>query len=108
MNEPWFMDNVNERGQQLKNGLLKLQDKYRVIEDIRGLGLMIGVEFSKTLPYGFNDKVSKECAKNGMLLLTTSIYNTLRFIPPLTVTAEEIQTALKIFELSLNNVLNQQ
>ncbi len=39
-----------------------------------------------------------------MLLLTTSIYETIRFIPPLTVSAEEIEAGLRIFERALAQV----
>jgi len=103
-----LLHNTNERGKQLKDGLLRLKDKYNVITDVRGLGLMIGMEFdSKRVKYGTATAISKECLKNGMLLLTTSIYETLRFIPPLVVTKEEIDQGLQIFEKSLQAVLKQ-
>ena len=42
-----------------------------------------------------------------MLLLTTSVFETLRFIPPLNVSAEEIELALEIFQAALDDVLKE-
>jgi len=100
-----ILDNVNKRGKQLKEGLIKLQQKHKgVITDIRGLGLMIGVEFEKTRT-GLSNKVVKECVNEGMLLLTTSCFESVRFIPPLNVTAEEIEIGLRIFDTALQKAL---
>lgn len=63
--------------------------------DIRGLGLMIGIEFSG-VPAGFASQIASEARdKHDMLLLTTSIYETLRLIPPLNVTKEETADAIE-------------
>lgn len=68
---------------------------------------MIGLEFdSAKVKKGTVDAISKECAKNGMLLLSTSIFETLRFIPPLNVSKEEVDIGMKIFENSMKNVLS--
>jgi len=64
---------------------------------------MIGVEFNSKP--GFASALTKECANNGMLLLTTSIFETIRVIPPLNVSEQEIETGLQILETSLKNVL---
>eukprot|EP01117_Protostelium_nocturnum_P005409 TRINITY_DN1962_c0_g1_i1.p1 TRINITY_DN1962_c0_g1~~TRINITY_DN1962_c0_g1_i1.p1 ORF type:complete len:292 (-),score=108.99 TRINITY_DN1962_c0_g1_i1:41-916(-) len=106
MKEEKMLENTNERGKQLVDGLKAIQKKHNVISEIRGLGLMIGVEFDeKKVPAKFADAVSKECYNNGMLLLTTSIFETLRFIPALNVSADEIKLGLEIFEKSLASVL---
>jgi 4-aminobutyrate aminotransferase len=98
-----LLQNVNERGQQLSSKLKKLKEKYKFISEVRGLGLMIGMEFDPKLT-GIASSISKECAKNGMLLLTTSCFEALRFIPPLNVTKDEIDMGFKIFEKSLDAV----
>ena len=59
---------------------------------------------SSCTTYGTAGKVSKACLDRNMLLLTTSIYETIRFIPPLTVSAGEIETGLRIFEGALEEV----
>jgi 4-aminobutyrate aminotransferase len=93
-----ILDNVNARAPELREGLLKIQKQFPdLIRDVRGQGLMIGVEFSETLSYAFANEVSKMCLHQGMLLLTTSTFPVVRFIPPLNVTTTEIHLALDIF-----------
>eukprot|EP00048_Salpingoeca_helianthica_P015334 m.226230 g.226230 ORF g.226230 m.226230 type:complete len:425 (+) comp16899_c0_seq1:22-1296(+) len=101
--EEGLVENSAKRGAQLKAGLEKLKGKFP-IRDVRGLGLMIGVEFNKDLPYGTASSVSKACLEHNMFLLTTSVYETVRFIPSLNVTAEEIDLALDKFEKALTKV----
>ncbi len=75
---------------------------------MRGLGLMVGVEFSG--PDGKPDKptakaVVHACLEHGLLLLTCGPYdNTIRWIPPLIVTREQLEEALDIFEQALAEV----
>ena len=102
-----ILSNVQQRGQQLRDGLHKLRDSGRFpISDVRGLGLMVGLEFDpEKAGSGVASKVSKACVKQELLLLTAGIYESLRFIPPLTVTAEEIDESLHKFEKGLQAVL---
>lgn len=93
------------QGAKLKQGLLDLKQKYNVIRDVRGPGCMIGVEFYPDESKKLNTLVSQACFKNGMLLLPASVYPTLRFIPPLTVSDDEIDLGLMIFEKSLKEVI---
>jgi 4-aminobutyrate aminotransferase-like enzyme len=73
------------------------------IGDVRGPGLMIGVEFvrdraTREPDGGMGDAVIARCADAGLLLLTCGpAHNVVRWIPPLDVSAEEIQKALAIF-----------
>ena len=100
------LENTRIRGAQLRAGLnnLKASGKYPIL-DVRGLGLMIGLEFDPAAaPKGTANKISMACLRHGMMLLTTSIYETLRFMPALTVTEDECTLALEIFERSLNDV----
>lgn len=106
--EEKVLENTRKRGAQLTTGLKKLQasGKYP-IRDVRGLGLMIGVEFEPTTCKGTATQVSTACLHHGMMLLTTSVYETLRFMPPLTVSEDECALALEIFEKALDDVFNQ-
>merc|ERR1711862_1087254 len=92
------------QGAKLKHGLEGIKSLFGgdIIRDVRGPGCMIGVEF--TTP-GFNKKASQACLENGMLLLPASVYPTIRFIPPLTVTDGEIEIGLNIFRTSIEDVL---
>jgi 4-aminobutyrate aminotransferase len=102
-----LVENAMERGKQLIDGLLKLQEKYAFIGDVRGRGLMVGVELMKgTEPdSAVLGKILKEVYARDLLLLGCGLRrNVLRFIPPLVVTAEEIDRGLKIFEDALEAV----
>ncbi|TDH68064.1 hypothetical protein CCR75_004274 [Bremia lactucae] len=101
-----LLENTRARGKQLQAGLhkLKASGKYPIL-DVRGLGLMIGLEFDPAkASKGTATKISAACLNHGMMLLTTSIYETLRFIPPLTVSEDECSLALATFEKALNDV----
>ncbi|CAH0475936.1 unnamed protein product [Peronospora belbahrii] len=100
------LENTRTRGAQLQAGLnkLKASGKYPIL-DVRGLGLMIGVEFDPEMaPQSTANKISAACLDHGMMLLTTSVYETLRFMPPLTVSEDECALALEIFEKALDDV----
>ncbi len=103
--EEKMIENAVARGSQLKAGLGHLQEKYPQIAEVRGLGLMIGSEFRDKA--GKPDKktakaVQHECADRNMMLLTAGAWdNTIRWIPPLNVTEDQIKDALGIFEASL-------
>ena len=106
MREEKMIENAAERGIQLMTGLRKLQEEYPQIGDVRGKGLMVGTEFimdgsqAKAKPL-VKDVIHKSEEK-GMLLLSCGTYdNTLRWIPPLNVTSEQISDGLNIFAESL-------
>jgi len=62
---------------------------------------MIGVEFYQKSDNNIAQKVTKHGFEEGLLLLACSVYDTVRFIPPLNVSASEIETGLKLFEKAL-------
>jgi 4-aminobutyrate aminotransferase len=108
MREERLIENAQARGQELMTGLRHLQEKYPGIGDVRGLGLMVGVEF--TGRNGKPDKTTgkamqRACLEERMLLLTCGTWdNTIRFIPPLIVSSEQIQDGLARFERALEKV----
>jgi 4-aminobutyrate aminotransferase len=96
-----LLSNARARGEQLMTGLRHLQEEVPRIGDVRGVGLMVGVEF--TSKDGQPDKaaakqVVHDSLDQGLMLLTCGPWdNTIRLIPPLTVSEAEIQEGLKIF-----------
>ena len=101
------MENATLRGEQLLNGLWEMRSSYPSIGDVRGLGLMVAVEFSKDRkPDPMMAKtIQKSCLKRNLLLLTCGTYeNVIRWIPPLIVTEEQIEEALVIFLQALDEV----
>lgn len=104
-----LVDNAAAMGTRLKSGLLDLQAEHPAIGDVRGLGLMVGVEFSRD---GQPDaatasRVQAECIRRDLLLLTCGAYgNVMRWIPPLVVNAEQIDAALDTFNQALTAAAN--
>lgn len=110
MREERMLENAQERGAELMSGLRRLQEEYPQIGDVRGLGLMIGTEFivdgrpEKAKP--LTKALIHAAEERGLLLLTCGTYdNTIRWIPPLNVSREQIQEGLRIFEEALQAVL---
>ncbi|MFZ2097509.1 MAG: aminotransferase class III-fold pyridoxal phosphate-dependent enzyme [Anaerolineales bacterium] len=109
MREEKMPENAQLRGAQLMSHLRRIQLDFPVIGDVRGLGLMIGVEFRSTdrKPDKATTKaVVQACFERKLLLLTCGTYdNVIRWIPPLIVTEKQIDEAIDIFIDSLNSVV---
>ena len=99
--EEGLVENAAAMGDRLQAGLKEIQAEHPQIGDVRGLGLMVGTEF--TGPDGTPDaatagRVHKACLERNLLLLTCGTYgNVIRWIPPLVVNGEQIDEALHIF-----------
>jgi 4-aminobutyrate aminotransferase len=95
-----FMDHVNDRGRQLAGGLRRLQQKFAAIRHVRALGLMIAAEFDTAAR---TSAIVSHCLREGKLITMTAgaAGTTLRFMPPLTVSADEIDLALGALEKAL-------
>lgn len=110
MRDEKMLENASERGIQLMTGLHKLQEEYPQIGDVRGKGLMIGTEFivdgSQAKAKPLVKEVIHKAEEKDLLLLSCGTYdNTLRWIPPLNVTSQQINDGLKIFGDSLKETL---
>ena len=88
------MKNAEEVGAYLKDGLVQLQKKHDCIEDVRGLGMMIGVEFSTA---ELRDRIESACFERGLIILGAGT-TTIRWSPPLILTEENVDVALEIFD----------
>lgn len=116
MQEENILQNVEARSQELFAALHKLkEDSALQISDVRGQGLMVAVEFGSELHSaadtpaaslkGVANKISTQCAENGLLILATSVFEVIRFIPPLNISKEELLVGMGIFEKVVRNVL---
>lgn len=96
-----LVENAAERGRQLLEGARLIAGKTTCIGDVRGLGLLVGSEF--VTADGEPDTAAaaaaqKAAGERGLLLLTCGAYsNVVRMIPPLVVTAEQVDEALTIW-----------
>jgi 4-aminobutyrate aminotransferase len=89
-------------GAYLQEGLRRLMSKHDCIGDVRGLGMMVGVEFvadkaSREPAPELRDRVEVECYNRGLIVLGAG-YNTIRWSPPLILTRENVDVALEIFD----------
>ena len=88
----------------------EIKDRYEIAGDVRGIGLMIGVEIVKnkhTKEYGEPERSAILCkaSEKGLLLLPAG-RSAIRICPPLTITIEQALHGLDIFEDSLMEVSN--
>ena len=91
LSAPGFLDDVNRKGDYMRNSISGW--KIPIVTDVRGLGLMIGTEIAGTIkPFD----VEKRCLEKG-LCVSTAGANVIRFLPPLTITDDEINAGLAIF-----------
>ena len=105
-----LVDNAMRRGEDLTAGLTRLKAEDDRIGDVRGPGLMIGVEFVRDRATGEPDgdlamAVVARSAELGLLVLSCGIsHQVVRWIPPIDVTAAEISEGVEIFGEALRSV----
>ncbi|HLN28368.1 MAG TPA: acetyl ornithine aminotransferase family protein [Gemmataceae bacterium] len=98
--ESGYTANAAERGEQLRRGLLKLQRQHAEIGAVRGLGLMVAMDLvrprdGKGLDPTLRDEVVHSAFRRGLLLLGCG-EAAVRFCPPLCITAEQVEAALRL------------
>ncbi len=105
-----LVENAVARGSELRAGLQRIAAEDDRIGDVRGPGMMIGVEFvrdraTREADGSLPDRLSAACADHGLLVLTCgSQHEVIRFIPPLDVTAAEISESIEIFGETLAGI----
>lgn len=90
------------------------------VVDIRGKGLMVAVEFATPTgtgpwdafvkpgaPKSLASRVAKRCQEKGLMILTTSVYEVIRFIPALNITKEDLAKGCKIFAEAVEEVVRE-
>jgi 4-aminobutyrate aminotransferase len=102
INKEKILEKVNKSGNFLKKRLNELKNSSDLIMDVRGLGLMLGVEFHKKV---VRNKVINRLFTNKLLVLPAGV-KTIRILPPLVITDEEITKGLDIFEKVLKEINN--
>ena len=92
-----LIENAESMGKLFREGLNALKEKHTIIREIRGKGLMIGVE----LKFEVRD-ILMEGIENGLLLLYSG-RNILRLLPPLVISESDIKKSLEILDQLLTN-----
>lgn len=75
------------------------------VADVRGRGCMVGLEFAHPTGSGIAGAVTHAAMQRGLMLLTTGWRETIRFIPPLVITKDEVDTALTMFRQAMQDVV---
>jgi len=92
-----LVENAKNMGEKFLRGLNDLKSKHKIIREVRGKGLMIGVE----LKFEVKD-ILMEGIKKGLLLLYSG-RNILRLLPPLVISDEDVTKSLQILDVLLTN-----
>ncbi len=107
--EDGLMANATAMGTRILDGVRTLERKYDAIGDVRGVGLMIGVEFVKDRATRAPDpdlthKIERIAFSKGLLLLSCG-QSTIRIAPPLVIDDYDVDTGLRIFDESIAEAL---
>jgi alanine-glyoxylate transaminase/(R)-3-amino-2-methylpropionate-pyruvate transaminase len=110
IDEEGIQENARVVGGRLKAGLLKLKESHRLIGDVRGMGLMLGIELVR-------DRATKEPAKEetlevmeiaremGALLGKGGLFgNVIRLKPPMCITKEDVDFLLEVFDRAFTQI----
>jgi len=101
-----MVENAARRGAQLVDNLCEIKQRFPTLGDVRGLGLMVGCEFSdpqtrRPLP-DMVQKVLAACLEQQLILMNCGTYgNVVRWMPPLMVSEAQVDEALCVFEEAL-------
>ncbi len=103
-----LLDKVKADSQFMREKLLEMKAKYPVIGDVRGIGMLWGIELvtdheSKARAYDEAEAVLYQCLNNGVSF-KVSQGNVIQLSPPLIITREQLTEALAIFEEAIANV----
>ncbi len=93
-----IIDNVNQMGEYLSIQLKKLLDKYSIITEHRGVGLIQGLEF--TIPV---NKIIAKAMDMGLILISAGT-NVIRFLPPLILEEKHVDDMIEILDKCLDEV----
>ena len=89
-----IIGHVNEVAPYLMEKLEQFAAKHSCVKAVRGLGLMCGMQFEDELPVG---KVVAAARDNGLIVISAGL-NTLRFVPPLIITEQDVDNMIDILE----------
>ena len=88
---------AGEMGEHLRRGLNQIKERNGFVKDVRGVGLLNAVEFDIDISAGVLDA----CRERGLLLVVPPAPNTIRLIPPLTISESEIDRSLEVLEAGM-------
>jgi 2,2-dialkylglycine decarboxylase (pyruvate) len=114
LKEEHLTEKSRKQGAYLKQQLLQLQERYECIGDVRGRGLLLGMEIvkdrhSKQPDPDLGHRISQRCLEQGLsmnIVRVKGFGGVFRIAPPLTVSKEEIDLGISILDKSISDVIN--
>lgn len=108
ISEERLVENAEKMGEYFRKRLLELQEKHRLIGDVRGLGLMLAIELvrdrkTKAFAHEEREEIVAEASRSGLILLGCG-RSGIRLIPSLNVSREQIDTAVEILDRAISRV----
>ncbi len=99
---------AKRKGDYVMRRLEQMKNDYEIVGDVRGIGMMIGIEMvrdkrSKDYAISERDGVIEKCFRNGLILLPTGT-SSIRVIPPLTISRENLESGMDILEAAIRQV----
>jgi len=106
--EEKLLDRAAKLGKETKKRLVEMQEKYDIIGDTRGLGMMLAHEFvqdrkTKKHAAASRDRITELAFKKGLMLLPCG-KSVVRYIPPLNIPEEQLWTGFDILEECIKKV----
>jgi len=103
-----LLKNAEVEGGYIKKRLEEMMEVHPMIGDVRGKGLMVGVEVvkdkdSKEVASKETEEIMMDCFRNGLAIVNCGV-NVIRWMPPLTITRDLIDPSLEIFEKALSKI----
>ena len=99
-----FLNNVKLRGKQLKDGLLEINSKCKIFQEIRGTGLLVGAVLNNSFS-GKAGLIVNAGYKEGIITLTAG-GDVLRFAPPLIISSKTLKKALGKLEIAIKKFID--
>ena len=95
-----WIENARLVGDYFKQRLIDLQQKYTIVKDVRGLGLILGLELNTE-----GAPIVAECMQRGFLINCVQ-EKVLRFVPPLIIGKEEIDSLIDCLDVVFKEIVN--
>jgi 4-aminobutyrate aminotransferase/(S)-3-amino-2-methylpropionate transaminase len=109
INTPEFLNRATAVGDRLRAGLNQLAERHRFVAEVRGLGPMLAIELTTderlTPDPARTLAITKATLARGLITIRAGLYsNCVRFLPPLTVTDDQIDEALAVLADAMDEV----
>jgi acetylornithine/N-succinyldiaminopimelate aminotransferase len=112
VSDPQFLAMVREKGEWLEAGLLKLRRKHKWLGNLKGVGMLRGIEVNIPAPgkrkfepadAAFMPKVVEACRQQGLIVLRSG-KNVLRLAPPLVISKADLAKGFKLLDAALTTL----